>query len=120
MILARSARKIARDRTFVRLMYDIPMIGYLEGTVRAVRENHCVLAAAGVGYKVFATKETLARLSVDAAAAVWTHLAVRENGLDLYGFPAEEDLASFELLLSVSGIGPKSALGILDIASSET
>ena len=96
------------------------MIGYLEGTVRTVRENHCILVASGVGYKVFATKETLARLSEGGGASLWTHLAVREGILDLYGFPAEEELASFELLLSVSGIGPKSALGILDIASSET
>src|SRR5665213_3382390 len=97
------------------------MIGYLEGTIRAVRENHCILVVQnGVGYKVFATKETLTRTSVDSKVAFWTHLAVREGILDLYGFPAEEELASFELLLTVSGIGPKSALGILDIASSET
>ncbi len=96
------------------------MIGYLEGTVRAVRDNHCILVVGGVGYKVFATKETLARLVPDGEASVWTHLAVREGILDLYGFPAQEELASFELLLSVSGIGPKSALAILDIASSET
>lgn len=96
------------------------MIGYLEGTVRAVRENHCILAVAGVGYKIFATKETLARLVLSAPTEFWTHLAVREDILDLYGFRAEEELASFTLLLSVSGIGPKSALGILDIASSET
>lgn len=96
------------------------MIGYLEGTVRAVRENHCILAVGGVGYKIFTTKESLARLVLDAKAEFWTHLAVREDILDLYGFPGEEELSSFALLLSVSGIGPKSALGILDIASSET
>ncbi len=96
------------------------MIGYLEGTIRAVQENHCLVVAGGVGYKVFATKETLARMAAEAETSLWTHLAVRENALDLYGFPAPEELASFELLLTVSGIGPKSALGILDIASSET
>jgi Holliday junction DNA helicase RuvA len=96
------------------------MIGYLEGVVRTVRDNHCILVAGGVGYKVFATKETLARLAPESRTSMWTHLAVRESILDLYGFPAEEELGSFELLLTVSGIGPKSALGILDIASSET
>ena len=96
------------------------MIGYLEGTVRAVRDNHCILLAGGVGHKVFTTKETLARLPLDSQAAFWTHLAVREDILDLYGFYSEDELGSFALLLSVSGIGPKSALGILDIASSET
>jgi Holliday junction DNA helicase RuvA len=102
------------------MRYDIAMIGYLEGMIRTVRENHCILVAGGVGYKVFATKETLAHLATDTETALWTHLAVRESALDLYGFPAVDELGSFELLLTVSGIGPKSALGILDVASSET
>ena len=96
------------------------MIGYLEGTVRAVRDNHSILSVGGVGYKIFSTKETLAHLVLGEKAEFWTHLAVREDILDLYGFRGEEDLSSFTLLLSVSGIGPKSALSILDIASSET
>ncbi|HVM73420.1 MAG TPA: Holliday junction branch migration protein RuvA [Candidatus Paceibacterota bacterium] len=96
------------------------MIGYLEGSVRAIRAGNCILMVGGVGYKVFTTKETLARLTLDTKAEFWTHLAVREDILDLYGFLGEGELATFTLLLSVSGIGPKSALGILDIASSET
>ena len=97
------------------------MIGYLEGTVRALRDNHCILTVSGgVGYKVFTTKETLASLALGVKSEFWTHLAVREDILDLYGFHGEEELSSFALLLSVSGIGPKSALGILDAASSET
>jgi Holliday junction DNA helicase RuvA len=50
-------------------------------------------------------------------ASFWTYLAVRENALDLYGFQSHEELDFFELLISVSGIGPKSALGILSLAS---
>lgn len=96
------------------------MIGYLEGSVRSVRDNWCLVLTAGVGYKVYATKDTLARLAIDAPAAFWTHQAVREDALDLYGFHEEAELRFFELLLSVSGIGPKSALGILDIATVET
>lgn len=96
------------------------MIGYLEGTVRIVRPNYCILSVGGVGYKIFTTKETLARISEGSAAEFWTHLAVREDILDLYGFQAEEEKKFFDLLLSVSGIGPKSALGILDIAAIET
>ena len=104
-----------------RVRYDTCMIGYLEGSVRAIRENHCiVLVSGGVGYKVFATKETLSRLALGAPAEFWIHNAVREDALDLYGFAGEEDLSAFGLLLSVSVIGPKSALGILDAASSET
>jgi len=102
----------------------VSMIGFVEGTVRAIRENHCIVLVGGpdggVGYKVFTTKENLSRLKLDAPIDFWTHLAVREDILDLYGFRDEDELGSFTLLLGVSGIGPKSALGILDVASSET
>lgn len=101
-------------------MMALSMIGYLEGTVRSVRDSWCLVIVAGVGYKVFATKETLTRLPIDAPIAFWTHQAVREDALDLFGFAEETELRFFELLLSVSGIGPKSALGILDIATVET
>src|SRR3989344_4093431 len=106
------------------------MIGHLAGTVSAVRPGYAIISAGGVGYKVFATRELLLTLSAGGGSAsggkletevsVWTHLAVRESILDLYGFVSEEELRLFELLLTVSGIGPKSALAILDIASVET
>lgn len=96
------------------------MIGHLRGTVAAVRAGYTILSAGGVGYKVFATRELLLTLTQDSETSVWTHLAVRESILDLYGFSNEEELRLFELLLTVSGIGPKSALAILDIASVET
>jgi Holliday junction DNA helicase RuvA len=96
------------------------MIGHIEGDVRAVRATYCIVSAHGVGYKIFCTKETLATLRPDGVAALWTHLAVRESILDLYGFAQEEEMRFFELLLTVSGIGPKSALAILDIAAVET
>lgn len=96
------------------------MIGYLEGTVSAVRAGFAVISVQGVGYKVFMTRELLAKIKPEKETALWTHLAVRENILDLYGFYSEGELRLFELLLTVSGIGPKSALAILDIASVET
>lgn len=96
------------------------MIGYMEGEVRAVRATYCIVLAGGVGYKVFTTKEVLARLQAGTSTSFWTHLAVREDILDLYGFALEEELRFFELLLTVSGIGPRSALGILDVAPVET
>lgn len=102
------------------LTYTDPMIGHLRGTVIALRESTLILDIQGVGYKVAVLKELIARTAVGAELDLWTHLAVREDILDLYGFQAEEELAFFELLLSVSGIGPKSALSILDIASVET
>src|SRR3989338_6526225 len=96
------------------------MIGMLEGKVAAVRAGFAIISASVVGYKVFATRELLLKLRPDQEASLWTHLAVREAILDLYGFSTEEELKVFELLLIVSGIGPKSALAILDIASVET
>ncbi|MDR3570749.1 MAG: Holliday junction branch migration protein RuvA [Candidatus Pacebacteria bacterium] len=96
------------------------MIGHLEGTVRKISIGSVILSCGGVGYKIAATKESLARLRLNETAALWTHLAVREDVLDLYGFSTEEELHFFGLLLMVSGIGPKSALAILDIASVET
>lgn len=96
------------------------MIGYIEGNVHALRAGFCLIVANGVGYKIAATKETLAHLKLGGHGALWTYLAVREDALDLYGFTEESDLAFFELLLTVSGVGPKSALAILNVASPET
>lgn len=96
------------------------MIGYIEGSVKAIRPAHLILLAGGVGYKVAVLKEILARTQEGAPLSLWVHTAVREDALDLYGFIHEDELRFFELLLTVSGIGPKSALAILDIASVET
>jgi Holliday junction DNA helicase RuvA len=96
------------------------MIGYLEGPVRALRAGFCVITAGGVGYRVAATKEVLARLRVGEPATLWTHLSVREDALDLYGFETESDLSFFELLVTVPGVGPKSAIAILTVASADT
>lgn len=93
------------------------MIGHLEGSVIKVGAGFAIISAGGVGYKVALTREALVTIHSKKTASLWTHLAVRENALDLYGFASEEELRVFELLLSVSGIGPKSALAIVDVAS---
>jgi Holliday junction DNA helicase RuvA len=74
----------------------------------------------GVGYKVFATGDTVLSYTVGKHASLWTYLAVRDTAMDLYGFPTIQELNFFELLISVSGIGPKTALGILNVASVNT
>ncbi|OGG57928.1 Holliday junction DNA helicase RuvA [Candidatus Kaiserbacteria bacterium RIFCSPHIGHO2_01_FULL_55_17] len=96
------------------------MIGRIEGIVSAKRPGFTILSAGGVGYKVAVTREALAAFVVGQNASLWTHLVVREDALDLYGFKSEDELHFFELLLTVSGVGPKSALAILDIAPVET
>ncbi len=95
------------------------MIEHIEGKVRAIRPGFCVVGDGGVGYKIAVTSDTLSRLRVGERTGLWTHLAVREDVLDLYGFAEESDLRFFELLLTVPSVGPKSALGILNVASAE-
>lgn len=102
------------------LGYDGCMIGYLEGSVHSISATHVLLVTSGVGYKIALTKHALAGLSKGARVSFLTHLAVREDALDLYGFAEADELRLFEQLRTVSGIGPKSALAILDIATVET
>ena len=96
------------------------MIGHLEGIVKKTGSGYAIISAGGVGYKVSLTRETLTSVRGGKTASLWTHLAVRENALDLYGFATEEELRVFELLLTVPGVGPKTALAVLDVASVAT
>lgn len=89
------------------------MIGSLSGRVIGLIRGSVIIEVAGVGYRVAVTPDTLTSLAEGDATRLWTYLAVRENSQDLYGFPNKDDLQWFELLLTVSGIGPKSALAIL-------
>jgi len=92
------------------------MIGHLRGNIIAQDLRSVILDVSGVGYKIHTNT---ASLDSKASEIVdfWTYLAVRENALDLYGFTTKEELNFFELLITVSGIGPKSAMGILSVAS---
>jgi holliday junction DNA helicase RuvA len=92
------------------------MIGHLTGKIIHGDLKFVILDVGGVGYKVNTNTAVLQKNTADIAE-FWTYLAVRENALDLYGFQTREELNFFELLLTVSGIGPKSALGILSLAS---
>lgn len=94
------------------------MISHLRGTIIHKDEKFVILECAGVGYKVFTPAETLRALQkISSETSLWTYLAVRENALDLYGFIEKEELEFFELLITISGIGPKTALGILSVSS---
>lgn len=96
------------------------MIAHIEGTIIYTGDKFLVIDTSGVGYKVYVTPETLSHYAKESHANVWTYMAVRETALDLYGFVTHDEMAFFELLLEVSGIGPKSALSILSIASIES
>jgi Holliday junction DNA helicase RuvA len=92
----------------------------LHGAIAELGGNHAVVDVGGLGYKVFMTAGALHGLKNGAEIRLWTHQAVREDALDLYGFPAKKERDFFELLIGISGIGPKSALNILSLVSIDT
>ena len=96
------------------------MISMLRGQVLDTAERSVVLDVNGVGYKVFVTADTLHTLKKGSEISLWTYLAVREDALDLYGFMSKKEKEFFELLITVSSIGPKSALNILSLVSADT
>jgi len=96
------------------------MIARLEGIIVHVADKFLIVDVSGVGYKLFVTTETLTSSLLGDHASFWVHTAVRENSIDLYGFKNTNEMSFFELLLDVSGIGPRSALSILAIAPIDT
>jgi Holliday junction DNA helicase RuvA len=96
------------------------MISYLTGNIIFAGNRFVVLDVGDVGYKIFTLMPSTHERSKKSSVSFWTHLAVRENALDLYGFLTRAELEFFELLITVSGIGPKTALGIMEIAPADT
>lgn len=92
------------------------MIGHIEGQVQHIDGHTLIITTHGVGYSLFTHKNILATSVLGQNLALWTYLAVRENSLDLFGFGTRDELSFFKLLLDVSGIGPKSALSIIELA----
>ena len=89
------------------------MIGMLKGKVVATTDSSLIVDVSGVGYKVAVPKNL--HLSSKEEVTVYTHTHVREDLLELYGFGSLEDLKLFELLISVSGVGCKSAIGVFSL-----
>ncbi len=96
------------------------MIAQLEGKMAGMRGNGVILMVGGVGYYVFVSAYTLGKLAGRDQVLLHIHTHVREDQLNLFGFLDEEELHMFELLISVSGIGPKMGLSILSIADIKT
>lgn len=96
------------------------MIGQLTGVIAGMRGGALVLDVSGVGYLLHTPASLLTGARVGDTKTFLTHLAVREDALDLYGFANAEDLSLFELLLRVSGIGPKTALAVMNLSDSAT
>jgi len=85
----------------------------MNGEVQEKRKGFFVLMVNGMGYKIYTNSSTLGVVS--GTTTVYTHAHVREDAFDIFGFLTEETLLLFEMLISVSGVGPKTALGILDL-----
>lgn len=100
------------------------MIRLVRGTVAGKGKDHLVVdvggPAGGIGFKVFAPEPTVMQLSPGKMVTLHAYLVVREDALTLYGFESEDELATFELLLGVSGVGPKVALSTLGALSPDT
>jgi Holliday junction DNA helicase RuvA len=90
------------------------MIALLEGTVAVRRADHVVVSCGGVGYRLAVSAETLRHIPrVGTTAELYTHLIVRDDALQLYGFATEEERDLFLLLIGVQSVGPKMALAVL-------
>ena len=93
------------------------MFYYVNGTVAHTAPFLAVIDCGGGGYACRTTNNTLARLKKGERAKLYTHLNVREDAMELYGFATQEELNLFQQLTSVSGVGPKAALSILSAST---
>lgn len=90
------------------------MYAYIKGKLEARGGDYIIIEAGGVGYKIFTSLSTLEAAGQQGNEfRAYTHLYVREDIMSLYGFATQEELGMFELLLTVSGVGPKAALSLL-------
>lgn len=95
------------------------MISFLRGTVAHVGLSTAVIDLNGAGMSVYATPQTLSRLHVGEEGKVFTSLIVREDSMTLFGFADDDEREVFEVLLSVSGVGPRLALAVLAVHEPE-
>lgn len=89
------------------------MYEYIRGKVVGIKDGYIVLDNNGIGYKIFTSQNSLLKLELNEIRTMYIYFNLREDGVFLYGFISEEELEMFNLLLLVSKIGPKIALGTL-------
>ena len=90
------------------------MIGYLTGTVLKIRPRKLILIVGGIGYEIFTNQCLLTKIAPGEKLEVWIHTHQTNDSISLFGFITERELDFFELLNSVNGVGPKTALDILE------
>ncbi|MBR1443808.1 MAG: Holliday junction branch migration protein RuvA [Firmicutes bacterium] len=89
------------------------MISYIKGKAEYIGGNYVIMENNGIGYKIFVSDMTAARIPRDKEIKIYTYMSVREDDISLFGFSSREELNMFNMLIGVSGIGPKGALAIL-------
>ncbi len=93
------------------------MFYYLSGEIALIDENIAVVDCGGVGYACHSSTYTLSKLRVGQKAKLYTYCNIREDAFDIFGFSTREELRCFQMLLGVTGVGPKAAQAILSAVS---
>lgn len=98
------------------------MISHLSGKALHTTDKSVTLDVSGMGYLVYTTTDTLFQINSlgENTVHLWTHMSVRENAIELFGFFNIEELEFFQMLIEISGIGPRGALGIIGMGSVDT
>ena len=89
------------------------MIGYIKGEIAEIGNGYVILDNGGIGYELSVSSTTISQIGQNKYVHLYTYLAVREDGLSLYGFYTKEEKNMFLKLITISGVGPKAALSIL-------
>jgi Holliday junction DNA helicase RuvA len=92
------------------------MLRRIEGTVISFSKNTVLVNVHGFGISLFTTLHGISAYTTGEGGVFYTHLVARDGGVELFGFPTKEELVFFELLLTVSGVGPRSALSVLNLS----
>ena len=95
------------------------MFNYIRGTISELNPSFAVIETCGIGFEVYTSLRTIASLKVGENKTLYITEAVREDAFDLYGFADKDEKDCFEMLTSVSGIGPKAAISVLSSCSPE-
>ncbi|MDR0930494.1 MAG: Holliday junction branch migration protein RuvA [Clostridiales bacterium] len=95
------------------------MYEYIVGKLVDTSQNFAVVDVGGVGYKMITSQMTLNNVGIGDEVKFYAYLHVREDIFDIYGFSTKEERATFLMLISISGVGPKAALSILSVVTSQ-
>ena len=95
------------------------MIGYLNGKPSLFDSDSLLIDVNGVGYKVFVAPKIMQSSVSDSTIQLWIHTHVREENLDLFGFLKKDELQLFKILISISGVGPRTAMGLMNFDAGE-